>query len=224
MEEMQTRLHPPNSSTHFSYNRVPWKLKVSLEQEEINCHAWIFQIRKEVFSPSEQLTNPTTVHLVFCQASFSFWFFSLIRYIYCSMKLTDPQFRSSSTHSARCASAWLSLRERRWWATWTNTTSAPRTSTAHSTRTLQRWELKKKKILQHLISKSNVRWTSFPWQMTSQHTSVGFILLPATTKRYWYHCAWVALCYFYCGVSPTIKTPGWPPVVVDHCYNCYNFM
>ena len=28
MEEMQTRLHPPNSSTHFSYNRVPWKLKV----------------------------------------------------------------------------------------------------------------------------------------------------------------------------------------------------
>merc|ERR1712223_1792812 len=54
MEEMQTRLHPPNSSTHFSYNRVPWKLK----------------IRKEVFSPSEQLTNPTTVHLVFCQVVF----------------------------------------------------------------------------------------------------------------------------------------------------------
>merc|ERR1719471_2568105 len=51
---MQTRLHPPNSSTHFSYNRVPWKLK----------------IRKEVFSPSEQLTNPTTVHLVFCQVVF----------------------------------------------------------------------------------------------------------------------------------------------------------
>ena len=151
MEEMQTRLHPPNSSTHFSYNRVPWKLKVSLEQEEINCHAWIFQIRKEVFSPSEQLTNPTTVHLVFCQASFSFWFFSLMRYIYRSMKLTDPQFRSSLTHSARCASAWLSLRGKRWWATWTNTTSAPRTSTAHSTRTLQRWELKKKNLrLSHI--------------------------------------------------------------------------
>ena len=33
MEEMQTRLHPPNSSTHFSYNRVPWKLKVFAEHE-----------------------------------------------------------------------------------------------------------------------------------------------------------------------------------------------
>ena len=69
-----------------------------------------------------------------------------------------------------------------------------------------------------------VRSTSFPWQRTSQHTSVGFILLLATTKRYWYHCAWMALCFFYCGVSSTIKTPGRPPVVVDHCYNCYNFM
>ena len=54
MEEMQTRLHPPNSNMHFSYNRVPWKLKV----------------RKEVFSPSEQLTNPTTIHVVFCQIVF----------------------------------------------------------------------------------------------------------------------------------------------------------
>ena len=33
-----------------------------------NSHPWVFQIRKEVFSPSEQLTNPTTIHLVFCQA------------------------------------------------------------------------------------------------------------------------------------------------------------
>ena len=33
MEEMQTRLHPPNSSTHFSYNRVPWKLKVFAKHE-----------------------------------------------------------------------------------------------------------------------------------------------------------------------------------------------
>ena len=49
MEEMQTRLHPPNSSTHFSYNRVPWKLKVSSEQEEINCHAWIFSDSKGGF-------------------------------------------------------------------------------------------------------------------------------------------------------------------------------
>ena len=51
MEESQTRLHPPNSNIHFSYNRVPWKLR----------------IRKEVFSPSEQISDPTTVHLIFCQ-------------------------------------------------------------------------------------------------------------------------------------------------------------
>ena len=74
MEEMQTRLHPPNSSTHFSYNRVPWKLKVFAEHEwreseySILIHGFLLQIRKEVFSPSEQLTNPTTIHLVFCQA------------------------------------------------------------------------------------------------------------------------------------------------------------
>ena len=74
MEEMQTRLHPPNSSTHFSYNRVPWKLKVFAKHEwreseySILIHGFLLQIRKEVFSPSEQLTNPTTIHLVFCQA------------------------------------------------------------------------------------------------------------------------------------------------------------
>ena len=51
LEESQTRLHPPNSNIHFSYNRVPWKLR----------------IRKEVFSPSEQISDPTTVHLIFCQ-------------------------------------------------------------------------------------------------------------------------------------------------------------
>ena len=51
MEESQTRLHPPNSNIHFSYNRVPWKLR----------------IRKEVFSPSEQISDPTIVHLIFCQ-------------------------------------------------------------------------------------------------------------------------------------------------------------
>ena len=39
MEEMQTRLHPPNSSTHFSYNRVPWKLKVSFRarRNQFSC-------------------------------------------------------------------------------------------------------------------------------------------------------------------------------------------
>ena len=51
LEESQTRLHPPNSNIHFSYNRVPWKLR----------------IRKEVFSPSEQISDATTVHLIFCQ-------------------------------------------------------------------------------------------------------------------------------------------------------------
>ena len=51
LEESQTRLHQPNSNIHFSYNRVPWKLK----------------IRKEMFSPSEQITEPATVHLIFCQ-------------------------------------------------------------------------------------------------------------------------------------------------------------
>lgn len=51
LEESQTRLHPPSSNIHFSYNRVPWKLR----------------IRKELFSPSEQISEPTTVHLIFCQ-------------------------------------------------------------------------------------------------------------------------------------------------------------
>ena len=51
LEESQTRLHPPSSNVHFSYNRVPWKLK----------------IRKEMFSPSEQISEPATVHLIFCQ-------------------------------------------------------------------------------------------------------------------------------------------------------------
>ena len=51
LEESQTRLHPPNSNIHFSYNRVPWRLR----------------IRKEVFSPSEQISDAATVHLIFCQ-------------------------------------------------------------------------------------------------------------------------------------------------------------
>ena len=51
LEESQTRIHPPNSNIHFSYNRVPWRLR----------------IRKEVFSPSEQISDAATVHLIFCQ-------------------------------------------------------------------------------------------------------------------------------------------------------------
>ena len=50
----------------------------------------------------------------------------------------DVLYRSSLTPSVLCASAWLSRRGGRWWATWTSTTSAPRTSTAPSTRTRQR--------------------------------------------------------------------------------------
>lgn len=50
-EVAETKLFPPSTAAFFSYNRVPWKLHV----------------RKEVFSPSEKLTNPLAVHLVFCQ-------------------------------------------------------------------------------------------------------------------------------------------------------------
>lgn len=50
-EASETKLYPPSSAAFFTYNRVPWKLNV----------------RKEVFSPSEKLTNPLAIHLVFCQ-------------------------------------------------------------------------------------------------------------------------------------------------------------
>ena len=132
MEEMQTRLHPPNSSTHFSYNRVPWKLKVFVEHEwrkpMFNSHLLVFQIRKEVFSPSEQLTNPTTIHLVFCQAikTIKFFYQSIphieekrskrwtvkeTRHTFdpftrhqINLSFTDVQYRSSLTPSAPSAS------------------------------------------------------------------------------------------------------------------------
>jgi myosin-15 len=42
LEEVKTQIHPPNSSNFFTYNRVPWTLK----------------IRKEVFSPSETVQSP----------------------------------------------------------------------------------------------------------------------------------------------------------------------
>lgn len=51
LEQIKTVLHPPHSASHFSYNRVPWNLK----------------IRKEVFSPSETVSSPLAVHLIFCQ-------------------------------------------------------------------------------------------------------------------------------------------------------------
>lgn len=50
-EVAETKLFPPSTAAFFTYNRIPWKLLV----------------RKEVFSPSEKLTNPLAVHLVFCQ-------------------------------------------------------------------------------------------------------------------------------------------------------------
>ncbi|BES99216.1 MyTH4 domain [Nesidiocoris tenuis] len=46
-----TKLHPPPSAAFFTYNRVSWKLNV----------------RKEVFSPKETVSNPLVLHLVYCQ-------------------------------------------------------------------------------------------------------------------------------------------------------------
>uniref|UniRef100_A0A0K8SUT5 Unconventional myosin-XV n=1 Tax=Lygus hesperus TaxID=30085 RepID=A0A0K8SUT5_LYGHE len=46
-----TKLHPPTSASFFTYNRVAWKLNV----------------RKEVFSPKESVSNPLVLHLVYCQ-------------------------------------------------------------------------------------------------------------------------------------------------------------
>merc|ERR1712088_854406 len=51
MEETKTQIHPPNTQSFFTYNRVPWTLK----------------IRKEVFSPSETLNSPLAINLIFCQ-------------------------------------------------------------------------------------------------------------------------------------------------------------
>merc|ERR1712083_457942 len=51
LEEVKTQIHPPNSSNFFTYNRVPWTLK----------------IRKEVFSPSETVHSPLAINLIFCQ-------------------------------------------------------------------------------------------------------------------------------------------------------------
>ncbi|KAG8264185.1 Belongs to the TRAFAC class myosin-kinesin ATPase super [Homalodisca vitripennis] len=46
-----TKLHPPSTAAHFTYNRVAWKLNV----------------RKEVFSPKETVSSPLVLHLLFCQ-------------------------------------------------------------------------------------------------------------------------------------------------------------
>lgn len=46
-----TKLHQPPSAAYFTYNRVVWKLNV----------------RKEVFSPKETVSNPLVLHLIYCQ-------------------------------------------------------------------------------------------------------------------------------------------------------------
>lgn len=51
LEETKTTLHPPNTQSFLTYNRVPWTLK----------------IRKEVFSPSETVHSPLAINLIFCQ-------------------------------------------------------------------------------------------------------------------------------------------------------------
>merc|ERR1719242_1542733 len=52
LEDIKTKLYPgPPSTTHYTYDRVPWTLK----------------IRKEVFSPSETLNSPLAINLIFCQ-------------------------------------------------------------------------------------------------------------------------------------------------------------
>ena len=51
LEEVKTQFHAPNTHQFFTYNRVPWALK----------------IRKEVFSPSESVHSPLAINLIFCQ-------------------------------------------------------------------------------------------------------------------------------------------------------------
>ncbi|XP_049851037.1 unconventional myosin-XV isoform X4 [Schistocerca gregaria] len=51
LEAIKTVLFPPSTAAYFTYNRVAWRLIV----------------RKEVFTPSEVLTSPLALHLVFCQ-------------------------------------------------------------------------------------------------------------------------------------------------------------
>ncbi|CAG5093665.1 Similar to MYO15B: Unconventional myosin-XVB (Homo sapiens) [Cotesia congregata] len=53
-EIVDTKLHPPTSNTHFTYNRVAWTLRV----------------KKEVFAPNETLSSPLALHLVFCQVAY----------------------------------------------------------------------------------------------------------------------------------------------------------
>ena len=51
LEDIKTKLYTPPTTTHVTYDRVPWTLK----------------IRKELFSPSETVTSPLAINLIFCQ-------------------------------------------------------------------------------------------------------------------------------------------------------------
>ena len=68
LEDVKTVLHKPHSAANFAYDRVPWQLK----------------IRKEVFSPGEEVRSPMAVNLIFCQAQ---------------SVLTDPRLISVSLFS-----------------------------------------------------------------------------------------------------------------------------
>ncbi len=89
---MKTALHPPYSSTYYSYNR--WddgesNLLVFVFFLNGTVHVctsfsfprvpWQLNIRKEVFSPTEAVRSPLAVHLIFCQVSS----FSCPMLVYC---------------------------------------------------------------------------------------------------------------------------------------------
>ena len=67
LEDVKTVLHKLHSAANFAYDRVPWQLK----------------IRKEVFSPTEEVRSPMAVNLIFCQAK--------------KIVLTDPLTRLSKS-------------------------------------------------------------------------------------------------------------------------------
>lgn len=62
-EIIDTKLHPSTSSTHFTYNRV----------------SWILRVKKEVFAPNETLSSPLALHMVFCQVAYDVLATSSIR-------------------------------------------------------------------------------------------------------------------------------------------------
>ena len=106
LEDIKTKLYPgPPSNTHYTYDRVPWTLK----------------IRKEVFSPTETLNSPLAINLIFCQVKhlidkyiiesgkiFLKWSISIKCY---SFKIN---FRSSPMFSHHCVFDSLTKIEAEW--------------------------------------------------------------------------------------------------------------